>query len=72
MSTNLKCTHCGTNGLVKGFLSGTDTVYERWVEGPLKIGITGGAKLWGRKKSPVTAYRCRQCDHLELFAGDDE
>lgn len=39
----------------------------RWVQGPLEKGIMGGAKLMGKKRSDVHAYRCDRCGRLELF-----
>ncbi|MEV0595013.1 hypothetical protein [Nonomuraea cavernae] len=42
--------------------------FSRWVEGRLERGIFGGAKLMGRPKWEITAYRCPSCFHLELFA----
>ncbi|MEO3794519.1 PF20097 family protein [Nonomuraea sp. B10E15] len=67
----LRCTHCGEESLEPGFImdSGQSSQgYVRWVEGPLERGLFGGAKLFGRPKWQVEAYRCRTCHHLELFA----
>ncbi|MFF4625194.1 MULTISPECIES: hypothetical protein [Nonomuraea] len=68
---NLHCTHCGEEGLEAGFIrdSGENSPgFARWVEGALERGIFGGAKLMGRPKWEIDAYRCRYCYHLELFA----
>ncbi|WP_165974861.1 hypothetical protein [Nonomuraea deserti] len=46
----------------------SDQGYVRWVEGALERGLFGGAKLFGRAKWEIEAYRCRSCHHLELFA----
>lgn len=43
--------------------------FAHWVEGALERGVFGGARLMGRPKWEVDAYRCPQCGHLELFAG---
>lgn len=69
---DIRCTQCGATELEPGFIEDTAEVssgYTRWVEGPLKIGgFSGAAKRRGRSRRPVHAYRCTQCDHLELFA----
>lgn len=67
----MKCTYCGSTGLEPGFIrdagegAGGDS---RWVEGDLERGVLGGAKLMGRPKRQISAYRCPRCWHLELFA----
>jgi hypothetical protein len=67
---DLHCTHCGENGLEPGFImdGGESKGFARWVEGALERGIFGGAKLMGRPKWEIDAYRCGHCHHLELFA----
>ncbi|MFI9592526.1 hypothetical protein [Nonomuraea sp. NPDC052265] len=68
---NLRCTHCGAEGLEPGFVADQgehSRGYARWVEGALARGIFGGARLMGRPKWEIDAYRCRSCHHLELFA----
>jgi len=69
--SDLHCTHCGAEGLEIGFLMDSDQLPQaaRWVEGALERGIFGGAKLTGRTRWEIDAYRCRHCNHLELFAG---
>lgn len=69
--SELHCTHCGENALEPGFImdSGESAKgFARWVEGALERGVFGGAKLMGRPKWEIDAYRCRHCHHLELFA----
>lgn len=72
MSTDRKCLRCGADDLTEGFLAGKDGNYGQWVEGPLKRGVLGGARLFSRDKWAVAAYRCPHCDHLELFASERE
>ncbi|KAB2347044.1 hypothetical protein F8566_21770 [Actinomadura rudentiformis] len=43
--------------------------FARWIAGPLERGAFGGAKRFGKERWQVDAFRCRQCAHLELFAG---
>ncbi|MER7361112.1 hypothetical protein ACI2LC_14410 [Nonomuraea wenchangensis] len=65
------CTHCGEYDLEPGFVmdSGDNSKgFIRWVEGALERGLFGGARLLGRPKWQIDAYRCRTCNHLELFA----
>ncbi|WP_336206301.1 hypothetical protein [Nonomuraea sp. LPB2021202275-12-8] len=67
---DLRCTHCGENGLEAGFIKdgGEHSAgFASWVEGALKRGILGGAKLMGRPKWEIEAWRCPHCHHLELF-----
>jgi hypothetical protein len=69
---DFRCTHCGETGLEPGFIKdGGEHAqgFAQWVEGELERGIFGGAKLMGRPKWQVDAYRCPRCFHLELFAG---
>ncbi|MFI7706498.1 hypothetical protein [Nonomuraea sp. NPDC049480] len=69
--SDLHCTHCGEGGLEAGFVmdSGEHAKgFARWVEGALERGILGGAKVMGRPKWEIDAYRCPSCHHLELFA----
>jgi hypothetical protein len=70
--SEMKCTYCGSTGLEPGFVmdSGEGSPgFSRWVEGRLERGsVFGGAKVRGRAKRQVSAYRCPRCAHLELFA----
>jgi hypothetical protein len=38
-----------------------------WISGHAETGPTGGAKVLGRQRFEVEAYRCAECGHLELF-----
>jgi hypothetical protein len=38
-----------------------------WIDGQAQKGAFGGAKVLGKQRHDVTAYRCSQCDHLDLF-----
>ncbi|MFN3256777.1 MAG: hypothetical protein ACE37B_13885 [Ilumatobacter sp.] len=38
-----------------------------WISGAAKTGPLGGAKVLGKERLPVTAYRCEACGHLDLF-----
>jgi hypothetical protein len=69
--TGIKCTHCGQGDLEAGFIGDQgerSNGYMRWVAGALERGIFGGARLMGRPKLAIAAYRCPNCAHLELFA----
>jgi hypothetical protein len=40
-----------------------------WMEGAPERSIwTGGVKLKGRRRLPVTTYRCPRCGYLESYA----
>ncbi len=67
----MRCTHCGEGGLEPGFVGDFGEAsrgFARWVQGALERGIFGGARLMGRPKWEIEAYRCPSCHHLELFA----
>lgn len=68
--TAKSCSACGHEELEPGFLTDTGARpgYGRWVRGRLETGVLGGAKLFGRDRVDVQAYRCTQCNHLELYA----
>jgi hypothetical protein len=69
--SDLHCTHCGAHGLEPGFIMDQgehSKGFARWVEGGLERGLLGGARLMGRPKWEIDAYRCPSCHHLELFA----
>ncbi len=69
----VRCTHCGCDELRPGFLEDqgqSSGGYARWIEGPLELGIFGGARRLGKRRHEIEAYRCSSCSHLELFAID--
>jgi hypothetical protein len=71
VNSELHCTHCGTTGLQQGFIEDEgegSRGYARWVAGALERGPLGGARLMGKSRSQIDAFRCPQCGHLELFA----
>ena len=66
-----KCAACGSPALQPGFImdSGQSAQgFSAWVEGELERGIFGGAKLMGRPKYVVEAYRCGDCFFLNHYA----
>ncbi|MEU7062535.1 hypothetical protein ACIA6C_18130 [Streptomyces sp. NPDC051578] len=69
--TDMRCTFCGAGDLEPGFAEDAGQSapgYTRWIAGPLERGLFGGAKLMGRPRRQIDAWRCRTCGHLELFA----
>ncbi|GAA5163139.1 hypothetical protein [Ornithinimicrobium tianjinense] len=67
-----RCTACGSEGLLdEGFLEDTGEAakgYVRWVQGARDTGFLGGFASMGSPRLLVRAFRCRECNHLELFA----
>ncbi|MFD8492993.1 hypothetical protein [Amycolatopsis sp. NPDC059657] len=66
----MKCAACGSTALDQGFVmdSGEGSGgYSRWIAGPLKRGILGGAKLMGKTRHPIAAFACRQCHFLNSY-----
>ena len=67
------CSRCGGE-LQVGFLEdkgergsiGASRVLS-WIDGEAQTGVFGGAKVLGKARYEVTAYRCSQCGHLDLF-----
>lgn len=41
---------------------------SQWVEGPPDRSRWTGLKLKGRRKLPITTYRCSRCGFLESWA----
>ncbi|QXC62501.1 hypothetical protein KSP35_06785 [Aquihabitans sp. G128] len=67
----LHCTQCQAGPLEEGFVEDggqSSYGYSRWIPGPLKRGVFGGAKRAGKQRWVITALRCPACGHLELFA----
>ena len=73
MDDERRCSRCeGT--LVLGFLEdkgergaiGASRVLS-WIGEPASTGPFGGAKVLGKQRREVTAYRCDRCGHLDLF-----
>lgn len=38
-----------------------------WIGEPSQTGAFGGAKVMGKKRQEVKAFRCKKCGHLDLF-----
>jgi hypothetical protein len=38
-----------------------------WIVGPAETGVFGGARVLGKERHAVSAYRCLACGHLDLF-----
>jgi hypothetical protein len=53
-----------------GFMMDAGKGYGSWIRGELKVGPLGGARLFGRERFKVLAFRCTRCSHLELFAAN--
>jgi len=54
-----------------GFMAeGAPPGYGRWVPGELQVGPFGNAKVAGKPRWEVRAYRCTSCSHLYLYAVD--
>ncbi|MFX0539706.1 hypothetical protein ACQBAT_08335 [Ornithinimicrobium sp. Y1847] len=67
-----RCTACGSERMLdEGFLADTgegSRGYVRWVNSPRDTGIFGGFSSVGAERFLVRAFRCRECNHLELYA----
>lgn len=63
------CSACGGIEFEDGFAedAGNSLGNLRWIPGPLKKGIFGGAARMGKPRWDILAQRCRACDHLELY-----
>ena len=66
------CSACGAVGmLTEGFLDDTGESsrgYVRWVDGPRDTSFFGGFSSMGATRLLVRAFRCRECNHLDLYA----
>lgn len=67
-----RCTVCGAEGMLdEGFLEDTGQGakgYVRWVRGARDTNLLGGLSSMGAERLLVRAFRCRECNHLQLFA----
>jgi len=66
----IHCTHCGATGLQQGFVEDKgqgSRGYAQWVAGALELGVLGFARVMGKSRSQIDAFRCPHCGHLELF-----
>ena len=64
------CPQCTGNVFDEGFVEDMGQAsqgYARWIPGPLRRGIFGGAQRLGKQRVPIAAYCCRGCGHLMLF-----
>lgn len=67
------CTRCG-GALRQGFLEDKGdrgaiaaSRVLSWIDGPGEKGVFGGAKVLGKNRYDVQAFRCENCGHLDLF-----
>lgn len=70
MSGLATCPQCGGDRFEEGFIDemsvGNGRV--RWAAGQFRAGIFGGARGRGIGRGlPVLAFRCQDCDRLELY-----
>ncbi len=69
MQDKNSCSRCGGQ-LHPGFLEdrreGGSQVLA-WIPGPIEKGLLGGAKVAFKDRYDVTAFRCNQCGHLDMF-----
>lgn len=67
----MQCRWCGEGVLELGYLEelghGNAKRDVAWIAGPVTRSWSGMAKRQGRHRRPVSAYRCPQCSHVELF-----
>ena len=69
-ASRMTCTHCGAKELEPGFIEDAgqnSRGYARWIAGALQRGPFGGARLLGKQRWQIDAFRCLSCGHLELF-----
>jgi phage FluMu protein Com len=67
----IRCSQCGTVDLEPGFVTDSGQGargYTQWIAGLLETGTLGFARIRGRRRETVSAFRCPRCGHLELFA----
>ena len=73
MAHPVSCPRCHGR-MEKGSLLNRDSNGGRslgqWVEGRPERSIWTGLKLRGLRALPVTAFRCRNCGLLEIYAED--
>lgn len=69
-----RCTQCGGERLDEGFILDNQeatAVVASWISGPPELGMLGGVRRSRHKKrQAITAFRCFECGHLELYVLD--
>ena len=69
-NTGKACTQCSCKSLEEGFVEDKgegSKGFASWIAGALEQGPFGGARRLGRPRRAITAFRCTECGHLELF-----
>lgn len=73
MAADRTCSRCD-GALEPGFIEDKgergaigSSVVLAWISGAPQKGAFGGAKVLGKQRRDVTAYRCIRCGHLDLF-----
>ena len=72
--TDRRCSACQAVGLEEGFLEDageSSRGHARWIPGPLQTGIFGGAARFGKERFNVSAHRCGECGHLDLYVDQE-
>lgn len=66
------CLRCGGE-MEEGYTfdQGQTNLQGQWIEGEPEKSVWTGLKVKGRKKLPISAYRCRDCGFLDLYARDE-
>ena len=67
------CSACRAVGLEPGFIEDNGSEgkgFARWIPGPLQKGPFGGAQRMGKERRDISAYRCGECGHLDLYVDD--
>jgi hypothetical protein len=65
------CSACGHGMLQPGFVEDTGQAAQgasRWIPGFLERGLFGGARVMGKVRVEIQAWRCARCYHLDLYA----
>ena len=64
------CTWCRCPDLEQGFVADVgqgSRGFSQWIAGPLETGPLGGARVMGKDRYEIQAWRCTRCGHLEHF-----
>lgn len=64
-----QCSSCGGDGFEDGFVETLGQNGVRWMSGPLKLNLFGGARKSQSVHHSILARACKSCGHLELYLG---
>ena len=70
----IKCVKCAgvmEEGFIPDFGQYEYVRAVRWIEGKPEKSFWSGTKIDNRKEAHISAYRCRECGYVEIYAKEE-